>query len=93
MNWTITITPTSSALNVWTWSAVRADGENVIVSDQVYRTVEAAREAAQAAAQAYEDDVLVIQDGTITEQFTPVGVDPVVEEPVVEEPAPEVASR
>lgn len=88
MNWTITITPTTSALTVWTWSAVRADGENTAVSEQGYRTADAARTAAQEAAQAYEDDVLVIREATIVEQFTPVGV-----EPVVEQPAPEVASR
>lgn len=76
MNWTITIKPTSSALTSWTWTAVRDDQENVLYGDPEYASVNAARTSARAAAQAYENDVIAIETATITEPFTPEGVNP-----------------
>lgn len=76
MKWSITMTPVSAALNAWTWTAVRADQENVLMGDQAYATKEAARTSAHAAIQEYEDSAMVVRDATVTEEFTPEGVDP-----------------
>lgn len=75
MKWNITMTPVSPALNAWTWTAVRADQENVLMGDASYATQEAARTSARAAIQEYEDNVMVVRDATVTEEFTPEGVE------------------
>lgn len=75
MKWDITITPQSPALDEWRWAAVRADQENVIMGDQTYTSVSAARTSAQAAVQEYEDTVMVMRDATVTEEFIPDGVE------------------
>ena len=82
MKWSITFKPFSAALNAWLWSAVREDQENVLMGDQSYASVEAARTSARLAIQEFEDNVMVVRDATITEEFVPEGVEP--------EPEPEV---
>jgi hypothetical protein len=74
VNWTITIKPTSASLIAWTWSATRADNENVIRGDQAYGSVQAARTSAQSAIQSFEDDVMAARNATVIEEFVPEGV-------------------
>lgn len=71
MNWTITVRPTTAALNNWSWTAVRDDQENVI-SGSGHATSAAAIAAAQQEAQEFEDGQGVIDSNTFSQAFEPV---------------------
>lgn len=88
MKWTVTIKPINVLLNAWLWLAVREDQESVLNGDQSFATLAGARADAQEKIQAYEDNVMVVRNATVTEEFLPEGVEETpAEEPPVEEPA------
>lgn len=71
MKWNITVRPYSSALDLWSWTAVREDQENQR-SGAGYDTKEQAQTAAQAEVQEFEDNQGVINAATTTYVFEPV---------------------
>lgn len=86
MNWNITVKPYSSALDMWGWTAVREDQENVL-SGAGYETKDEALAAAQTDAQAFEDTQGVIKAATSHYVFEPV-IPEVPEPEVPEVPSP-----
>lgn len=70
MTWTITVKPTSAALDMWAWSAMRADQESVL-SGSGHRTSEAAVTAATTAIENFENSVGIIQDATFQVEYEP----------------------
>jgi len=71
VNWTITVRPTTAALNNWTWTAVREDQENVL-SGGGHATSASAVAEAQQMAQQFEDGQGVIDSNTFSQVFEPV---------------------
>lgn len=70
MNWTITVKPSNSALDEWSWTAVRDDQENTLRGTG-YRTGEDAHEVAKLAIQEFEDTQGVIKAATKVHTFSP----------------------
>jgi hypothetical protein len=71
MNWTIRVTPTTTALDDWSWVALRDDKETVF--DGVgYATSTEAQAEARAVAQEFENNQGIIKDNSFTEVFEPV---------------------
>lgn len=70
MKWTLTARPSSTAMNNWSWWAMRADNE-VLRQGGGAKTSAAAIQAARDAASDYEQEQGEIEAAVVTEEFTP----------------------
>lgn len=70
MTWTITVKPTTEALDDWGWAAVRGDGETVRFGNGLATHAEALA-TAQRTVRETERSFQAISDATTVEDYTP----------------------